>query len=115
MDNQNIVDWSEIKTYWSKYRPHVKARFSKLSEKQMDGIGGNREQLLGLLREEYGMSDERANEAINDLTLDLFPGASKVPSDLEDQLAASLDAQKTKSTKPSTQKKEKGHSQHKHP
>jgi len=54
------MNWEHIQRNWSEYKLNAKTRWSRISHDDLDRIAGNREQLVGKIREVYGMSEEEA-------------------------------------------------------
>lgn len=56
---------------WKQLRGKVKERWGKLTDDELDQIGGRRDQLVGLLQEKYGYTRKKAQEAYDDLVDEL--------------------------------------------
>ena len=54
------MNWDLVLNKWKDLRSAVKTRWSKLTEADLDSIGGRREQLLNRLEERYGIESEEA-------------------------------------------------------
>lgn len=50
---------------WKQLRGKVRQRWGKLTNNQLDQIGGNYERLVGVVQESYGYSRERAQEQVD--------------------------------------------------
>jgi hypothetical protein len=46
-------------------RPRVRGWWSKLTEEDLDGVGSNYDQFIGLIQEKYGYSRERAENSLD--------------------------------------------------
>lgn len=54
------MDWEHPEKDWEQIRVRLRARWAKLTEDDLDAIAGQRERLLGRLRQAYGLTSERA-------------------------------------------------------
>lgn len=60
------MNWDRIEGNWKQLRGSVRERWGKLTDDQLDVIGGKREQLAGKLQEAYGYSKDEAEKQISD-------------------------------------------------
>lgn len=58
------VDWNRIAGNWPHWRVKVRERWSRLSDAQLDGIAGRREQLTKRLQELYGVGPDEAERQL---------------------------------------------------
>jgi uncharacterized protein YjbJ (UPF0337 family) len=58
------MDWESIKANWLEYKLNAKSRWARLSRDDLERIAGRREQLLGRLRELYGMDELEAQQQL---------------------------------------------------
>jgi uncharacterized protein YjbJ (UPF0337 family) len=58
------MDWSRIAGNWAHWRGRVRERWGRLTDEQLDLIGGRREQLTGRIQELYGVSREEAERQL---------------------------------------------------
>ena len=58
------MDWIAASTEWKFFRNEVRAQWAKLSEAQLDAIGGNRTRLIEELRASYGLTPEQAERQL---------------------------------------------------
>ena len=54
------MKWERIERNWTEYKLNARTRWRRLTREQLDRVAGNREQLVGKIREAYGMSEEEA-------------------------------------------------------
>jgi uncharacterized protein YjbJ (UPF0337 family) len=59
------MNWDEIRRNWSEYKLNARTRWSRLTPEDLERIAGDREQLVGRIREAYEMSDEAAQQQID--------------------------------------------------
>jgi len=72
------MNWDEIQRSWGALKGLIQSYWERLSMEDVDRIDGCRTRLAALLQERYGLSDDEANEQINDFERDVrFPGAVK--------------------------------------
>ncbi|HSA70653.1 MAG TPA: general stress protein CsbD [Burkholderiales bacterium] len=60
------MNWSSIESGWNDFKSSAKQQWSKLSDDQIAGTMGKREQLLSRVQEAYAMSKEDAQRQISD-------------------------------------------------
>ena len=60
------MNWSTIETGWNDYKATAKQQWSKLSNEQLDGTMGKREQLASRVQEVYSLSKEDAERQISE-------------------------------------------------
>ena len=60
------MNWDRIEGNWKQAKGKVKEQWGKLTDDQLDVIGGRREQLLGVLQESYGIAKDEAERQIRD-------------------------------------------------
>lgn len=63
MDNSN---WTSIQGHWNEYKGHIKEKWGKLTDDDLMRIGGNRDQLIGILQQRYGMAKDRIEEQVDE-------------------------------------------------
>ena len=60
------MNWDRIEGNWKQAKGKVKEQWGKLTDDQLDVIGGRREQLLGVLQESYGLAKDEAERQVRD-------------------------------------------------
>ena len=50
------MNWQKIASNWKQCKGQVRERWGKLTDDDLDVIGGKREQLVGKIQERYGWS-----------------------------------------------------------
>jgi len=60
------MNWSQIETGWTSYTANAKQQWTKLSDEQITGTAGKREQLANKVQEAYGVSKEESERQISD-------------------------------------------------
>jgi uncharacterized protein YjbJ (UPF0337 family) len=51
---------------WKQLKGKIKERWGKLTDDDLDVIGGQRDQLVGRIQERYGIAREEAERQLND-------------------------------------------------
>lgn len=59
------MNWERIEGNWGQFKGHVKKQWGKLTDDQVDVINGQREILVGKIREAYGVGKEEAERQID--------------------------------------------------
>jgi uncharacterized protein YjbJ (UPF0337 family) len=60
------MNWSTIENGWNDYKAAAKQQWSKLSDEQLNGTMGKREQLSSRVQEAYSLTKEDAERQISD-------------------------------------------------
>lgn len=60
------MNWSSIESGWNDFKASAKQQWSKLSDDQIAGTKGKREQLSSRVQEAYALSKEDAERQISD-------------------------------------------------
>jgi len=55
-----------LKGDWKKMKGHVKEKWGKLTDDHLDVIEGKKDQLVGSIQKEYGVSKEEAQKQVDD-------------------------------------------------
>jgi len=54
------MNWDVIEGNWKQFKGHVKEKWGKLTDDNLDAIAGKREQLAGKLQETYGITKDQS-------------------------------------------------------
>ncbi len=60
------MNWSNIENRWDAYKSSARQQWGKLSDEQVDGTMGKREQLSSKVQEAYGVAADEAERQISD-------------------------------------------------
>ena len=60
------MNWSTIENGWTEYKGKAKEQWSKLSDQQIEGTSGKRNDLATRVQEAYSVSKEEAHRQISD-------------------------------------------------
>ena len=71
------MNWDRIEGNWKQLKGKAKEQWGKLTDDQLDVIGGKRDQLVGKVQESYGIGRDEAEKQVNAF-------ASRYDTDLPD-------------------------------
>ena len=60
------MNWNTIESGWNNYKANAKQQWSKLSDEQVSGTQGKRDQLCSRVQEAYSVSKEDAERQVSD-------------------------------------------------
>ena len=60
------MNWSNIQNGWDEYKATAKQQWSKLTDEQVNGTMGKREQLSTQVQQAYSVNKEEAERQISD-------------------------------------------------
>jgi uncharacterized protein YjbJ (UPF0337 family) len=58
------MNWERVKGSWKQFRGKVKEQWGKLTDDDMDVIAGKRDQLVGRIQAQYGISRDEAERQV---------------------------------------------------
>jgi len=65
--NEEIVmNWDQVQGQWKQLKGAAKEKWGKLTDDDLDQIGGRRDQFIGKLQERYGIAQEEAKKQVDD-------------------------------------------------
>lgn len=73
-----------IKGNWKQVKGEIKKRWGRLTDDELDEIGGERERLEGKLQEHYGWAREEVGHRVDEFFADFDRGRAEVDEDLDD-------------------------------
>jgi uncharacterized protein YjbJ (UPF0337 family) len=59
------MNWDQIEGNWKQFKGQVKQQWGKLTEDDLDIIGGKRDELVGRLQARYGYEKDRAEKELD--------------------------------------------------
>jgi uncharacterized protein YjbJ (UPF0337 family) len=62
----DAMNWDRIEGNWKQLKGHVRETWGRLTDDQLDQIGGKRDKLAGSLQDSYGIAKDEAEKQIND-------------------------------------------------
>lgn len=60
------MNWEEIRGNWSELKGKLRTQWGKLTDQDIEYIGGARDRLIGALKQRYGYEKERALKEADD-------------------------------------------------
>ena len=67
------MNWDQVAGQWTQLRGSLREKWGKLTDDDLDIAAGNRDKLVGLLQQRYGLAKERAHESLDKFIADLKP------------------------------------------
>jgi uncharacterized protein YjbJ (UPF0337 family) len=59
------MNWDRIEGNWKQFKGRVKEQWGKLTDDDIDVIGGKRDQLVGKIQESYGIGKDEAERQVD--------------------------------------------------
>jgi uncharacterized protein YjbJ (UPF0337 family) len=59
------MNWDELQGSWAQVKGKLREEWGKLTDQDVENIGGKKDQLVGALAERYGMEKEKASLEID--------------------------------------------------
>lgn len=59
------MNWDQVEGQWKQMKGSVREKFGKLTDDDIQVIGGKKDQFLGKLQERYGISREQAQKDLD--------------------------------------------------
>jgi uncharacterized protein YjbJ (UPF0337 family) len=60
------MNWDRIEGQWKQMKGSVKERWGKLTDDDLNVIGGKKDQLVGRVQERYGIAKDEAQTRVDD-------------------------------------------------
>ncbi len=60
------MNWDQFEGKWTQFKGRMKERWGQLTDDDLDVINGQRQQLVGVLQERYGIAKEVAEHEIGE-------------------------------------------------
>ena len=59
------MNWDRVEGNWKQFKGKVKEQWGRLTDDDLDVIGGKKDQLTGKIQESYGISKDEAERQID--------------------------------------------------
>jgi len=59
------MNWDEVQGKWKQMKGSVREKFGKLTDSDLETIGGKKDQFIGKLQERYGISRDQAQKDLD--------------------------------------------------
>jgi len=63
---EKSMNWDRIEGNWKQFKGNVKQQWGKLTDDQLDVIGGKRQNLSGKIQEAYGITKDETEKQISE-------------------------------------------------
>jgi uncharacterized protein YjbJ (UPF0337 family) len=60
------MNWDQLEGKWKQVKGSVKTRWGKLTDDDIDLIGGQKDQLVGRIQERYGIEKDQAQSQVEE-------------------------------------------------
>jgi uncharacterized protein YjbJ (UPF0337 family) len=60
------MNWDQIRGKWNQMKGSVKEQWGKLTNDDLDRIAGQKDKLVGLIQERYGIEREKAEKEVDE-------------------------------------------------
>lgn len=60
------MNWESVEGNWKEFRGRVREQWGRLTNDEVDVIGGRRDRLVGKLQEHYGIAREEAERQVRE-------------------------------------------------
>jgi uncharacterized protein YjbJ (UPF0337 family) len=64
---ENPMNWDQLEGKWKQYIGKVKEKWGKLTDDDLEVVGGRRDQLIGKIQERYGIVKQEAEKQVDEL------------------------------------------------
>ena len=62
------MNWESVEGNWKEFKGRVREQWGRLTNDEVDVIGGRRDRLVGKLQEHYGIAREEAERQVREWT-----------------------------------------------
>ena len=59
------MNWDRIEGNWQQMKGMIREKWAKLTDQDVESIGGKKDRLFGLLKERYGIEKEKASAELD--------------------------------------------------
>jgi uncharacterized protein YjbJ (UPF0337 family) len=84
------MDWDRISGNWAHWRDRIRERWGRLTNDELDGIAGRREQLVGRIQSAYGIEKMEAERQLRNWQRNLEVEVEQVGLTLDDDEAGEV-------------------------
>jgi len=65
------MNWDQVEGKWKQTKGQIKEKWGRLTDDDLDMIGGRRQQLIGKIQERYGLAKEAAESQADEFVKNL--------------------------------------------
>lgn len=66
LERGHEMNWESVEGNWKEFRGRVREQWGRLTNDEVDVIGGRRDRLVGKLQEHYGIAREEAERQVRE-------------------------------------------------
>lgn len=59
------MNWNHIEGNWKQFKGAAREHWGKLTDNDFEQVAGNKDQLIGRLQEQYGITRDEAHQQVN--------------------------------------------------
>ncbi|MGB8565354.1 MAG: CsbD family protein [Pseudolabrys sp.] len=59
------MDWNRVEGNWKQFKGQIKEKWGNLTDDDLDGVAGQRDQLEGVIQERYGIAKDQVRKDID--------------------------------------------------
>ena len=67
------MNWDQVEGKWKQFSGRFREKWGKLTDDDLQVIGGKKDQLVGRIQERYGMAREQAQREVDDFVRTMQP------------------------------------------
>ena len=60
------MDWETVRGNWDAMKGRLRSKWGKLTDDDVDRVGGKKDELVGRLRERYGYAKDKAEREVDE-------------------------------------------------
>lgn len=76
------MNWDQVEGHWQEIKGTIRQKWAKLTDSDIEAIGGKKDQLVGVLKQRYGYERDKASTEVDgwmDSIADKIAGRDKPP------------------------------------
>jgi uncharacterized protein YjbJ (UPF0337 family) len=60
------MDWSRVERDWEHFKDRIRRKWGRLTDKDLEAIGGSRDRLIGKIQQRYGFAEDHIRKEVDD-------------------------------------------------
>ncbi|WP_394822213.1 CsbD family protein [Pendulispora albinea] len=69
------MNWDQIEGEWKQIKAHVKSKWAKLTDDDVQALSGKKDALVGKIQERYGVLKDEAERQVDEWIAKVKPGS----------------------------------------
>lgn len=65
------MNWDQIKGKWTQFKGSARSKWGKLNDDEIEQAAGEKDRMVGLIQEKYGVAKEEAEKQVNEWSSNL--------------------------------------------